>query len=283
MVNPIAHYTVTGSDGSEFVAFLVTTNGSGTIEDPWGFNSGILATTQPFLDGVTYTVDGTPEAGIGGSGGRYANGGVNYEDLDGITVSSPCLCRGTLIETDQGDVAVEDLTEGMMVRTADHGMQPIRWIGFAKRAAVGDTAPILIRRGALGNTRDLRVSPQHRMLLQGWQAELLFQEHEVLATAKSLVNDHSIIRVEGGDVEYFHILFDTHQIIWAEGAPTESFHPGEQGWKSLDAPTRDEILDLFPEFADGSFENYGGSARVSLKHKEGTLLGSEMIPAAGNA
>lgn len=188
-----------------------------------------------------------------------------------------CFTSGTLIKTQSGEVAIEGLTIGDMVLTIDHGYQPIRWIGSSKRPATGDLAPILIRKGALRNDRDLRVSPQHRMLLQGWQAELLFGETEVLTTAKSLVNDHSIIRVEGGEVEYFHILFDTHEIIYAEGAPSESFHPGEQGWKALDEPTRDEILELFPELFDGDFSNYGSSARISLKHKEGQLLGQYML------
>ena len=187
-----------------------------------------------------------------------------------------CFTRGTLIKTDQGEVAIEELAAGDMVLTMDHGYQPIRWIGSSKRAAKGDLAPILIRKGALGNDRDLRVSPQHRMLLQGWQAEMLFGEVEVLATAKSLLNDHSILRDEGGAVEYFHMLFDTHEIIYAEGCPSESFHPGKQGWKALDQATRDEILTLFPQLADGNFNDYGPAARVSLKHKEGKLLGSYM-------
>jgi hypothetical protein len=191
-----------------------------------------------------------------------------------ITNTVVCFASGTSIKTQSGEVLIEDLCVGDMVMTLDHGCQPIRWIGSSRRAAIGDLAPILIRKGALGNDRDLRVSPQHRMLLQGWQAELLFGEHEVLATAKSLINDHSIIRVEGGEVEYFHMLFDTHEIIWAEGAPSESFHPGEQGWKALDEPTRNEILDLFPQLADGNLETYGPSARMSLKHKEGALLAS---------
>ena len=163
-----------------------------------------------------------------------------------------------------------------MVLTMDHGYQPIRWIGSSKRAATGDLAPILIRKSALGNDRDLRVSPQHRMLLQGWQAELLFGELEVLATAKSLLNDQTILREKGGEVEYFHMLFDTHEIIWAEGCRSESFHPGKQGWKALDQATRDEILTLFPQLADGNFNDYGPAARMSLKHKEGKLLGSYM-------
>jgi hypothetical protein len=188
-----------------------------------------------------------------------------------------CFASGTLIKTPNGQTLIEQLAPGDMVLTMDHGPQPIRWIGSSKRPAVGNMAPILIRKGALGNTRDLRVSPQHRMLLSGWQAEVLFGESEVLATAKSLVNDHSILREEGGEVEYFHMLFDSHEIVYAEGAPSESFHPGAEGWKALDMPTRNEILELFPQLANGNFDSYGPSARASLKYKEGSLLSHSMI------
>ncbi|MDB4019258.1 Hint domain-containing protein [Planktomarina temperata] len=188
-----------------------------------------------------------------------------------------CFTGGTLIKTQSGERPIEELAAGDMVVTMDHGPQPIRWIGSSKRRATGNMAPILIRKGALGNTRDLRVSPQHRMLLSSWHAEVLFGEREVLATAKSLVNDHSILREEGGEVEYFHMLFDTHEIVYAEGTPSESFHPGPEGWKALDMPTRNEILELFPQLANGNFDSYGPSARASLKHKEGSLLSHSMI------
>jgi len=204
--------------------------------------------------------------------------GNDYAPWEGII----CFVRNTLVKTKFGQVPVEDLTAGDMVLTMDHGYQPIRWIGSSKRPATGNLAPILIRKGALGNTRDLRVSPQHRMLLSGWHAEVLFGEREVLATAKSLVNDHSILREEGGEVEYFHMLFDTHEIVYAEGAPSESFHPGAEGWKALDAPTRNEILELFPQLANGNFDSYGPSARASLKHKEGSLLSHSMISQTQN-
>ncbi|EET49218.1 type I secretion target repeat protein [Thalassobium sp. R2A62] len=200
------------------------------------------------------------------------HGAMTQDDFQSFV----CFTRGTLIKTDQGERPIEELAAGDMVLTMDHGYQPTRWIGSSKRAATGDLAPILIRKGALGNDRDLRVSPQHRMLLQGWQAEMLFGELEVLATAKSLLNDQTILRDEGGEVEYFHMLFDTHEIIYAEGCPSESFHPGQQGWKALDQATRDEILTLFPQLADGNFNDYGPAARMSLKHKEGKLLGSYM-------
>ncbi|MEM7243178.1 MAG: Hint domain-containing protein, partial [Pseudomonadota bacterium] len=158
------------------------------------------------------------------NGGTNANGAALYTDIATI-----CFADGTQIETDKCAVAVEDLEEGMLVRTRDNGFQPIRWVGSSTRVGKGKLAPIRIAAGTLGNTRDLRVSPQHRMLLEGWQAELLYGEAEVLAPAKSLVNDQTIRIEECDEVEYFHILFDTHEVIFAEGAPSESFHPAEMG------------------------------------------------------
>ena len=230
-----------------------------------------------------YTIQFTPTVAVTtlkllpGGASQLQPGSEGVTLLDNLFLLALCFTRGTLIRTRTGERSIEDLTAGDMVLTMDHGYQPIRWIGSSKRPATGALAPILIRKGALGNTRDLRVSPQHRMLLSGWQAEVLFGESEVLATAKSLVNDHSILREEGDEVEYFHMLFDTHEIVYAEGAPSESFHPGAEGWKALDAPTRNEILELFPQLAKGDFDSYGPSARASLKHKEGSLLSHSMI------
>ena len=187
-----------------------------------------------------------------------------------------CFVRDTRIRTDRGDVAVQDLVPGDLVLTRDHGLQPIRWAGMARRVAIGALAPIEIAAGALGNDRSLRVSPQHRMLLTGWQAELMFGEPEVLVPAKALVNDRTIRRVEGGTVDYHHILFDRHEIVFAEGAPSESFHPGEQGWKALDAATRAEILALFPELEGRGFGSYGAAARLSLRDHEGRALAAAL-------
>ena len=194
---------------------------------------------------------------------------IQFSQIERVVV---CFAAGTMIDTAEGEVAIEALQVGDLVRTADHDYQPIRWIGSTKVAATGSVAPILIKAGALGNTRDLKVSPQHRMLLGGWQAEMLFGDDEVLVAAKHLVNDSTILRVEGGEVEYFHMLFDTHEIVFAEGAPSESFHPGEIGWGALAEDARAEILALFPELAVGDFGRYGASARRTLKAFEAKLV-----------
>jgi Ca2+-binding RTX toxin-like protein len=204
-------------------------------------------------------------------------GAVVFEDFEGLTFDMICFTRGARILTPAGERLIEDLRAGDLVETLDHGPQAIRWIGSSRRAAQGDLAPVLIRAGALGNARDLRVSPQHRMLVTGWQVNLLFGEDEVLVPAKALVNGTTILRDPGGVVEYFHMLFDQHEVIWAEGAPSESFHPGQQGWNALDSATRAEILGLFPALGT-AFSGYGPSARASLKSYEGQALARLLWP-----
>jgi Hint domain len=166
-----------------------------------------------------------------------------YVDTGLVTI---CFTRDTMIDTDLGEVAVQDLATGMMVRTRDHGFQPIRWVGMtpAKDRAVR------IKAGALGNTRDLVVSPRHRMVLDGWQLKMLFSHDHALVTAQELVNDSTIVMDAMADVEYYHVMFDAHEVIFAEGAATESFHPDQPSMGSMADAARAEILALFPELAD---------------------------------
>ena len=190
--------------------------------------------------------------------------------LDNVSIIA-CFLRGTHIETADGPQLIEALQVGDKVRTKDHGLQTIRWIGSSTTTARGDMAPILIRKGALGNTRDLMVSPNHRMLLDSWQAEMLFGQAEVLAPAKALVNDHSILRVEGGEAQYFHMMFDQHEIVFSEGVPSESFYPAQNTLDAFETATRDEILVLFPELTQ-SAACYGPPARPALNMAEISLM-----------
>lgn len=192
---------------------------------------------------------------------------VMPQDLPAHNTAPACIGRGTLVDTYHGAMPVEDLLVEDLVMTKDAGFQPIRWIGSTTVAARGRMAPVRIARGALGNSRTLFVSQQHRILLTDWRSELLFGEREVLVSAKSIVNDSTIWLHEGGNVEYFHLLFDRHQIIYTDDCPSESFHPGAEGMDCLPHSARDEILELFPGLANG-WESYGPSARLVLKPYE---------------
>lgn len=202
------------------------------------------------------------------AGNNYLGLTTSRETWDYVT----CFVRGTKIETENGPVAIEDLQVGDPVRTVDNGLQPLRWIGRRKVVAENAFAPILIRKGALGNTEDLRVSPQHRILLSGWRAEVNLGMPEVLVPAKSLINGETILRETGGEVEYFHIMFDRHELVYAAGIQSESFHPGEMGWRALPDGSREEILTLFPELRDGGVKAYGATARPAIKSREVQFL-----------
>ncbi|MGR3622160.1 choice-of-anchor L domain-containing protein [Pseudophaeobacter sp.] len=190
-----------------------------------------------------------------------------------INQAQACFLRGSLIETEDGPMAIEDLRPGMLICTYDHGLQPLRWVGSSRVSVSLATAPIRFAKGQFGATSDLWVSPNHRMLITGQFAELLFGEDEVLAKAKDLVNDSSIRPDLSCDqVEYFHLLFDQHEILYSQGVLSESYHPGPETTKGFDAQTQAELFALFPELAQPEQLGYGAAARPSLRHYEAQLL-----------
>jgi hypothetical protein len=136
-----------------------------------------------------------------------------------------CFTPGAMIRTPEGERPVESLQVGDLVITRDHGAQPIRWVGQRTLPGFGPFAPICFAAEALGSDRPLRVSPQHRMLVRGWRAELFAGETEVLVAAVHLVNGRSVVRAPCPEVTYVHFMLDRHEIVLAEGAETESLDP----------------------------------------------------------
>jgi hypothetical protein len=188
---------------------------------------------------------------------------------------------GTRIATVDGLVAVEALRPGDLVLTRDEGAQPLRWIGRRRVAAQGAMAPIAFAAGALGAHGALRLSPEHRVMLQDGMAEMLFGTSEILVAAKHLVNDRTIRRQTGGEVDYVHLLFDRHQVIMAEGLASESLFLGGQALGALAEGAVAEILAIFPELDAQSGEGYGPTARRVLKaHEAQVMMRVMMVNAA---
>lgn len=243
-------------------------NSTLTFSDGQSFNLPIITTELE---------DGTVLAFFrDGDIADFIAAGYDFNDITGITLGNfrpnnarrperfddefpVCFLRGTLIETDQGLRAVEDLKIGDRVRTRDRGLQPIRWIGSrelakGELAAMGNAYPVRIDTGALGNglpERPLIVSPQHRVLATSTIVQRMFDEDAVLVAAKHLLSLPGIDECRELDVvEYWHFMFDRHEIVFAEGAEVESFYAGPQALKSLPDASREEVLTLFPELRD---------------------------------
>lgn len=181
-----------------------------------------------------------------------------------------CFTPGTMIETPDGPRMIEELQIGDMVMTLDQGPQPIRQIFDDTFRAVDNVAPIMFAKGAIGNDAPLTVSPQHRMLVTGWQAELYFGQDEVLVAAKHLVNGDTIRQVSGGAVRYIHLLFDAHQIVFGQGVPSESYFPGHASEAAKDA-VQAEMLNLFPVLGENETACWQ-TVRPVLGRFEATLL-----------
>lgn len=191
-----------------------------------------------------------------------------------------CFTRGTRILTPDGEKPIEDLAADDQVVCGDGITRPIRWIGSRKLDVATlkqkpDLAPVRFAANALGTdkpSRDLLLSPQHAVLLTDWRAELLFGEHEVLVPAKHLTNDLMIRQVPvTEDVEYFHILLDTHATVLAEGCECETLFPGYLTSHAVSGAARAEIIEIFPELA-GDLSNFGQEYRTTLRRHEAQAL-----------
>ena len=193
-------------------------------------------------------------------------GQLDFDAFPGTPPTVPCFVAGTLIETADGPLPIEVLRPGDRVRTDDGGTLPLRWIGSRSVAGTGDFAPVLIAAGALGNLRDLRVSPQHRLQIGDWRAQLWFGQAQVLVAALHLVNGTTIRRDPMPRVTYHHMLFDRHAIVRAEGIPAESLHLGRTALASFPRAAREEVLALFPQLAEQD------TARPCLRGWEGRLI-----------
>jgi Ca2+-binding RTX toxin-like protein len=238
-------------------------------------------------DVLDLTAWGHPATNIIYDSANPENGTVEFLDADGNVVGTmsftniesvvACFTPGAMVLTETGEVPVENLRAGDRVLTRDNGYQPIRWTGrrelsHAELIVEPRFNPVFIAKGALGNNlpeRDMMVSPQHRMLITGPRAELLFGENEVLVAAKHLLGMAGVEQRVSKGVTYIHILFDQHEIVRADGAWSESFQPGDQTLEGMDAAQRAEILALFPELSAGGSVQ---SARLTLKAKEARAL-----------
>lgn len=227
------YYNVVGDDGSSFTVYVVAIGSSAVADNVTG-----LVSEQHLKPGVTYTI-------------------VGHSSLYNVPYTAlVCFAGGTRITTAEGERDVADLEPGEEIETLDHGLQELRWIGqrvlsSAELLTYQNLRPIRIEAGALGDglpKRDLRVSPQHRILVRSKIAQRMFEADEVLVPATALTSLPGISRDDSLEpVAYYHLLFDQHEVIWSEGAATESLYIGPEALKALGEDAIREISALFPE------------------------------------
>lgn len=142
-----------------------------------------------------------------------------------ILVYDKCFLKGTMIRTDRGEVAVENLNVGDRVLAYVDGREELRqiiWTGHrsavVRQGLPDDEAgyPVRILRHALAENvphKDLLVTPEHALYLNG-----AFVPARMLVNGRSILFDRTITQFD-----YYHIETDEHSIIWSDGALSESY------------------------------------------------------------
>jgi hypothetical protein len=162
------------------------------------------------------------------------------------------FAQGTLIQTNDGYVAIEDLKPGMMIATANGKSQPLLWIGsmtlFPSSANLGLEPSHIYRMtdGGFGLDRsapDLILGPSARLL----PCMLAIDSTSPLKNIDDLADGQSVIKIRPfSAIRVFHICLPSHGLVRANGVLTETYHPGEDAQMHLSTELFAHFMSLFP-------------------------------------
>jgi hypothetical protein len=220
------------SDGDEGSGIALTNVDTDTVISFYSAdNIAAFDATEGAADGATSeSILEHTDVEIGESFQWDIYGNLTYETI-GADASVLCLAGEVLVRTEHGDVRAEDLNVGDMVWTADHGFEPVKWVGKTKLSAEylaqhPKQQPIKLAKDSLAPgmpQSDLAVSRQHRVLVASPVAKRMTGEFEVLVPAVKMLDVAGVeLSTPDNGITYVHILFERHEVILAEGALVES-------------------------------------------------------------
>lgn len=185
---------------------------------------------------------------------RFEHTDTTDLSADNFTFAADPICYGpgALIRTPDGDVPVEDLRVGDLVWTLDHGPQPIRWLrkgAYPLEGAEEHDRPVLIAAGALGvgrPSRDLIVSPQHRVLVGARNQLERLSDGEAFVPAKSLTAMRGVRHMKGKRaIVWTHFACDRHEVVMANDRLSESLLLGRMAMNKLSKSERRGMVSAF--------------------------------------
>lgn len=192
-----------------------------SADDSWVYDpaTGMLTITST---GFSQTVT----IGLGYDPSKFQSVPTGFPGMKGVTYldPAPCFLSGTLIATPAGEVPVETLHIGDLVRLAGDEA-PCRITGILRgkihTRLISNLPPdqagyaVCIRKDAFDDGvphRDLHVTSEHCFLFDG-----------AMVPVRMLVNGGSIVyRTDIESYDYLHLQCERHVAIIANGARTES-------------------------------------------------------------
>lgn len=173
------------------------------------------------------------------------------------------LARGSVIATEEGPVAVEDLVPGMRVLTAEGRAEAVMWIGsMVIYPGTGAQGPGLtpervtltrITAEAFGAGRpglDVVLGPRARLCLRDPRLRRLTGLEAAYVPARAFVDGVSVIEVTPATpVTVYHVVLARHGSLRVAGLEVEAFHPGEGVERMIDPRMLSLFAAQFPHLA----------------------------------
>ncbi len=213
---------------------------------------------------------------------RYDVSWLNAEGfVDSATRIAPALpefeeafaaiARGTLLETEHGFTAIEDLEPGTRVMTADGRAERVMWIGsmtlFPPHTVPGLAAATMTRitAEAFGPGRpmpDLMVGPHARLLLKDARCRAAGMA-AACVPASALIDGESIVEITPvAPVTVFNLVLEHHGAMRCAGIEVEAYHPGKAPSERFDSELAALFLAMFPHLR--GFADFGPMAHPRL-------------------
>lgn len=188
------------------------------------------------------------------------------EDLTKIAPALPAFeeafaafTHGTLIQTLEGPVAVEDLIPGMQIARPDGTGAELRWKGAI---TIVPNAPTLrpdaerlyrVTADAFGlarPTRDVLLGPDARILNRDPNVRSSVAADAAFVPVSSLVDGVSVIEVTPvAPTRVYHLVTERHETIIAGGLEVETFTPRSDMAEGLSHEMLGVFLGLFPQLS----------------------------------
>lgn len=170
------------------------------------------------------------------------------------------FARGSVIDTEMGPMAVEDLLPGDKVMTRDGGAIEVQWIGstiFVPGHASHKARNLHLTRIMADSFGLARPSA---FVLTGPAARLLQGGSDsILTPVQTYVDGVSVIETAPpAPVELFHLCLTRHAVIRVSGLDFETYHPGADAARRVGQSLRPIFMGLFPGL--GGLEDFGRPA-----------------------
>lgn len=169
------------------------------------------------------------------------------------------FARGTLIQTTQGPMAIEDMLPGDLVECVDADPAKVLWIGSTMMvpSAPGQAEHmrhlVRIMSDSFGIGRpmpDLLLGPAARLLQDKHAYHLVTGNRRLFLPVLELADGMGLIEVTPpSPVRVYHIALERHAAIRAAGLAVESYHPGEYWVEGVGQNMMNLFLSLFPHIS----------------------------------